>query len=209
MKIETLKSEGYIVDGHILTVYVSATNQQEIQNALAGKEDINVYTDNEAVQQLVETFVGFKYIHSIAGTSAAGIYEVNISDVAPTLEYVITRKQEGIQAYDTSEEVNAFTLGDKNMWLDKETRVGLVNSINIEKAAGKQVTALWFDAVQYSIPIDMALQMLNSLELYALNCYNVTQSHIAAVKALDTIEKVEAYDYTVGYPDKLMFNLNS
>ena len=47
--------------------------------------------------------------------------------------------------------------------------------------------------------------MLNVLEMYALECYNVTQSHIAAVKALDTIEEIESYDYTVGYPKKLSF----
>ena len=38
--------------------------------------------------------------------------------------------------------------------------------------------------------------------------YNATQEHIAAVKALATKEEVEAYDYTSGYPDKLVFNLN-
>ena len=55
------------------------------------------------------------------------------------------------------------------------------------------------------LPISDALAMLNALEMYALDCYNVTQSHIAAVKALDTIEEIESYDYTVGYPKKLSF----
>ena len=50
--------------------------------------------------------------------------------------------------------------------------------------------------------------MLAALELYALASYNATQEHIAAVKALATKEEVEAYDYTSGYPDKLVFNLN-
>ena len=95
------------------------------------------------------------------------------------------------------------------MWLDKETRVGLVNSISIEKAAGKETTTLWFDAVQYEIPVDTALQMLAALELYALDCYNVTQSHIASVKLLDDISMLTEYDYTTGYPEKLVFNLNT
>ena len=93
----------------------------------------------------------------------------------------------------------------KSMWLDKSTRVGLFNSINIEKEAGKTETVLWYDAVKYIIPISDALAMLNALEMYALECYNVTQSHIAAVKALDTIGEIESYDYTVGYPKKLSF----
>ena len=75
----------------------------------------------------------------------------------------------------------------------------------IEKEAGKTETVLWYDAVKYVIPIPDALDMLNTLELYALNCYNVTQSHIAAVRALQTIEEIENYDYTIGYPEKLSF----
>ena len=93
------------------------------------------------------------------------------------------------------------------MWLDKATRVGLANSISIERAAGKETTTLWFDAVQYEIPIDAALQMLSALELYALDCYNITQAHIATVRLLDNVETLSAYDYTAGYPERLIFNI--
>ena len=91
------------------------------------------------------------------------------------------------------------------MWLDKSTRVGLFNSISIEKETGKTDTALWFNGVKYLISVSDALAMLNALELYALNCYNVTQSHIAAVNVLNSIEDIEGYDYTSGYPAKLSF----
>ena len=83
--------------------------------------------------------------------------------------------------------------------------VGLFNSISIEKEIGKTDTVLWYDATKYAIPISDALRMLNEIEMYALNCYNVTQSHIAAVRALQTIEEIENYDYTIGYPEKLSF----
>ena len=77
--------------------------------------------------------------------------------------------------------------------------------ISIEKEAGKTDTVLWYDATKYVIPVSDALAMLNKIEMYALNCYNVTQSHIAAVRSLQTIEEIENYDYTVGYPVKLSF----
>lgn len=125
----------------------------------------------------------------------------------PTIEEVKSLKISQITEYDQSDAVNQFSLDGKRMWLDKDTRVGLVNSINIEKQVGKTTTTLWFEATQYIIPIDAALQMLAALELYALGSYNATQEHIAAVKALATKEEVEAYDYTSGYPDKLVFNL--
>ena len=114
---------------------------------------------------------------------------------------------EKILRHDSSPAVNSFTLAGTRMWLDKATRVGLANSVNIEKAAGKDMTMLWFDGVQYGIPVDSALQMLAALELYALDCYNVTQAHIAAVRLLDDMEALEGYDYTTGYPEKLVFNL--
>lgn len=126
----------------------------------------------------------------------------------PTIEEVKSLKISQIIEYDQSDAVNQFTLGGKQMWLDKDTRVGLVNSINIEQTAGKETTVLWYNAVKYVIPIPLALWMLAALELYALDSYNATQEHIAAVKALATKEEVEAYDYTSGYPDKLVFNLN-
>lgn len=110
-----------------------------------------------------------------------------------------------IQIFDKSTDVNSFEIEGESMWLDKSTRVGLFNSISIEKNAGKSDTVLWYDAIKYIIPISDALSMLNEIEMYALNCYNVTQSHIAAVKSLQTIEEIENYDYTIGYPAKLSF----
>ncbi|MGM9703185.1 MAG: DUF4376 domain-containing protein [Prevotella sp.] len=112
---------------------------------------------------------------------------------------------EQIDTYDTSPAVNSFTLGGKEMWLPKETRVGLVNSITIEKAAGKETTVLWFDGEKYELPVDTALQMLSALELYALDCYNVTAAHKAAVSALVSVEDIVAYDYIANYPSKLNF----
>ena len=112
---------------------------------------------------------------------------------------------EQITEYDQSEDVNSFTLQGKTMWLPKETRVGLVNSVTIEKNAGKETTVLWFGGERYELPVDTALQMLSALELYALECYNVTAAHKAAVNALERVEDVVAYDYTQGYPEKLNF----
>ena len=112
---------------------------------------------------------------------------------------------EQITEYDQSEDVNSFTLQGKQMWLPKETRVGLVNSVTIEKNAGKETTVLWFGGEKYELSVDTALQMLSALELYALECYNVTAAHKAAVNALESVEDVVAYDYTQGYPEKLNF----
>lgn len=126
-------------------------------------------------------------------------------------EYTIDEQKEmkiaEINAYDKSDAVNSFTLAGKQIWLDKDTRVGLVNSISIEKESGRMNTTLWYNAEKYVIPVDDALAMLNQLELYALDCYNVTQSHIAAVRSLSDAGQVEAYSYKTGYPEQLNFVL--
>ena len=122
-----------------------------------------------------------------------------------TLDVIKEEAIEQITEYDQSEDVNSFTLQGKQMWLPKETRVGLVNSVTIEKNAGKKTTVLWFGGERYELSVDTALQMLSALELYALECYNVTAAHKAAVNALESVEDVVAYDYTQGYPEKLNF----
>ena len=122
-----------------------------------------------------------------------------------SLDVIKEEAIEQINEYDQSEDVNSFTLQGKQMWLPKETRVGLVNSVTIEKNAGKETTVLWFGGERYELPVDTALQMLSALELYALECYNVTAAHKAAVNVLESVEDVVAYDYTQGYPEKLNF----
>lgn len=108
-----------------------------------------------------------------------------------------------IEAYDASSAVNGFTLNGSLVWLDKATRVGLMNSTNIAKATGSATTTLWLGGARMVVPCDKAIQLLSALEMYALGCFNVTASHKAAVEALTTIDEVLAYDYTQGYPEQL------
>lgn len=108
-----------------------------------------------------------------------------------------------ITAYDTSSSVNGFMLNGLLVWLDKATRVGLMNSTNIAKAAGQKTTTLWLKGIKLVVDCDKAIQLLSALEMYALECFNVTASHKAAVGELKTIGEVEAYDYKTGYPKML------
>lgn len=130
-----------------------------------------------------------------------------LADYEYTIDEVKEMRVREIGIYDKSDAVNSFSLSGKKMWLSKEDRVGLVNSINIEKQAERLYTVLWFESVKYTIRISDALAMLNALELYALDCYNVTQQHIAAVRNLQTRKEIESYNYAAGYPVKLEFSL--
>lgn len=122
---------------------------------------------------------------------------------AAELAYVVSKKVEEITAYDKSDKVNGFILNGLLVWLDKATRVGLMNSTNIAKATGQQTTTLWLKGIKLVVDCDKAIQLLSALEMYALECFNVTASHKAAVNELTTIEEVEAYDYKADYPKML------
>ena len=113
-----------------------------------------------------------------------------------------------IEAYDTSPAVNGFILNGERVWLDKSTRVGLMNSTQIAKAMGKKTTTLWFGGMQIEVNCDKAIQLLSALEMYALECFNVTAAHKKAVAELNTVEEVLGYDYTKGYPEQLKMEVS-
>lgn len=110
-----------------------------------------------------------------------------------------------IQKHDASEDVNEFTVSGMSMWLDKATRAGLMLRFQAEQATGAYSTTLWHDGIQFPLPLGSAIQMLYALEIYASQCYDNTQRHMSEVQKLNTIEEVESYDYTTGYPEKLSF----
>lgn len=110
-----------------------------------------------------------------------------------------------IISYDSSYDVNCFYMQGKPMWLDKATRAGLMLRFQAEQVMGNESTTLWYGGEQYEIPLLGAFQMLYALEVYASQCYDNTQRHLANIANLETIEEVEAYDYKEGYPEKLEF----
>lgn len=126
---------------------------------------------------------------------------------AAELAYAIRSKVAEIEAYDTSDKVNGFMLNGMTVWLDKATRVGLMNSTTIAKAAGQQTTILWLGDIKLEVDCDKAIQLLSALEMYALECFNVTAAHKAAVSELKTIKEVEAFDVTADYPKQLEMKL--
>ena len=108
-----------------------------------------------------------------------------------------------IDMYDLSSSVNSFVLNGMKVWLDKATRVGLMNSTTIAKASGQKTIILWFGGLKFVMDCDKAIQLLSALEMYALECFNATASHKATVEKLKTIEEVEAYNYKTNYPKML------
>jgi hypothetical protein len=83
----------------------------------------------------------------------------------------------------------------------------LRTSIEAYKALGAEsITKVW-DGQEYTFPITAWDTMLNQVEVYASECFNQTQRHKAAIEVLGTVEDVEGYDFTEGYPERLRFEV--
>ena len=126
-----------------------------------------------------------------------------------TLESVKESVKKLIIDRDNSEEINIFFVNDFPMWLDKSTRVGLKLRFEAEKASEFATTSLWYNGLQFTLPIDEAVKMLCAIEIYASRCYDNTQKHLLLVDKLETIEEVEKYDYRTGYPEYLTFSIKN
>jgi hypothetical protein len=122
-----------------------------------------------------------------------------------TIEQAKTEMESNIRAYDSSKNVNSFYIQDIEVWLDKATRAGLKLRFEAELSMGKETTTLWYNNMQFPLSVENAVNMLYAIEIYASACYDNTQRHIAVVSKLESIEDVDAYDYTSGYPEKLQF----
>ena len=126
---------------------------------------------------------------------------------AEPLEYMRKAMLYYIEKYDISSSVNVFELNGMYTWLDKATRVGLVNSINVIQRAGDQKIELWLGNYKLELDCNKAIELLSKIEIYAMNCFNVTALHKKQVSEFSNIEDFLNYDYKSGYPDKLIINI--
>lgn len=123
------------------------------------------------------------------------------------LEYMRKAMLSYIEKYDISSSVNEFELNGMQAWFDKATRVGLMNSINVTKREGDQKIELWLENYKLELDCDKAIELLSKIEIYAMNCFNVTALHKKQVSEFSNIEDFLNYDYKDGYPDKLIINI--
>mgnify|MGYP007025195561 CR=1 FL=1 len=70
----------------------------------------------------------------------------------------------------------------------------IVNSLNMEKGAGRAVSTLWVEGCTIQLPVDLALGLLQALELYALDCYGVTAAHLSYVEGSQSIQELRDFN---------------
>lgn len=112
-----------------------------------------------------------------------------------------------IEAYDKSEKVNGFTYNGKTLWLSKEERLSLMDRFGRELEEGVEQTNLFYGGEAIPLAPSDALILVKMVSSYADKCFDQTQKHLNNVNRLSTVEELEGYDYTTGYP--AMPNLSS
>ena len=93
-----------------------------------------------------------------------------------------------------------FEYKGKKLWWDKSTRAGLLNLAN---SSTDNVAILIKDDI-ISFNSEFLKDILAQLEVYSSKCLIVTHKHIKAIEKLQTFEDILKYNYTLGYPDKVV-----
>ena len=123
-----------------------------------------------------------------------------------TIEDIRALKLEELATYDTSDAVNGFTIQGAEMWLDGLDRCKLEQGVKDCIKKGRETYGLCIpDVGVLEMPCEKVLEMLAEIDVYAVDCFRTTFLHSEAIKALTTIEEIDAYDFTTGYPEKLVF----
>lgn len=120
-----------------------------------------------------------------------------------SLDMAKERKIAEIAAYSDSDAVNSLTFNGLKTWLTRTVRDGYDTSITAAKNLGEPNVTFMVGDNEMQLPVEQARRVLDLVQRYADACYLVTERHKIAVRALQTVDEVEKYDYTTGYPEKL------
>ena len=128
-----------------------------------------------------------------------------------TIEDAKFEKLAQIDEYDSSNAVNSFDIvvdgNTISAWLTPDQRANYKNSLDSAELLGLEEVHPVFNEMQLTLQTAMAKMALAQIQLYADRCFIVTQTHKAEVNALDSIEAIDNYSITSGYPEKLIFTL--
>ena len=162
----------------------------------------------ESEQDGMLTVATAKYDHEPTEDEIMADYNASVEAVnRMAVQQAQRQKIREIDAYNDSDSVNGFYINGHKVWVDAETRVKGVNGAKAKQTLGATTMSQWLGGQEFTLSPGMAVMLYAQIESYALDCHNVTEQHKSAVLALNTVEEVEAYDITQGYPEMLSFTI--
>lgn len=163
-------------------MFISKTNKIYQWNEIASTNILNNI-------ELLSTY-SLKELDNIYKSNKLGNFEFLYKD--------ILIKQ--ISLYDQSDNINSFIYKGNKYWLDKQQR----SCIKTIVESGLDVIEIVLGENTIELSTEFLKQFILNLEIYAYKCYVNTAKHQQNVKNLKTIKDILAYDFTTGYPDKII-----
>ena len=117
-------------------------------------------------------------------------------------DVVFMKKVLKFQIMKQDSKVNSFSFRGKDYWWDKNTRIGLDRLAN----SGRNSYEIVFGTEIVELSKQELQNILNKLEVYANKCFVNTQKHLNAIEELNTPLELIEYNYTLGYPDKIVID---
>ena len=132
----------------------------------------------------------------------------DVEPIIDPLEQARNEKLKALLAYDNSIKVNGFYVGEQLTWIDRDTRNTYKASIEAAELLGESSIIVPILGMILNIPIDKGKIALAKIQRYADACAIVTATHKMAISQLASESDVMNYDFTQGYPEKLVFDPN-
>lgn len=173
-----------------------------------GYEVVNTYDELNGKNWLLYNKEQADFYEANPTATPEEVYDRKLNVYTPSLDELKVNKIAMIEQADR--EASVFYVNGMHLWLDKELRNSLLNvTLPALQAAGETTAMLWYEGVPpiaIPVPIDILLQAIPALELYATAVYNRTQELKALAYNAQTEEALNEIKIT-GYPTPLTFEL--
>lgn len=137
---------------------------------------------------------------------AAGFVKVEETE-AEKLAKAKAKKLIEIEQYAQTSAVNEFDVNGIKTWFPPDLRSNYSTSLRANEFLNNEQIMFAIGGRAMTTSRHNARYMLAQIQVYADATYMVTQKHKAIVSQLQSVEQVENYDNTKGYPQKLVFTL--
>ena len=99
--------------------------------------------------------------------------------------------------------LNSFIYQGKSYWLDKGTRDSIKNLITASYSPDSEFNLI-LDGEIVTRPASVIQEFLDRLNKYSYECLVTLTKHKNTLKTLHTLPEILKFDYTTGYPEKLI-----
>ena len=136
-------------------------------------------------------------------TEPADEFPVHVEPASDELEQEVGVKEAKLREIDAYD-IYSIAINGNELWIDSEGRKEILRQVKALKADGEHEMTKWLDGVEYTFPFKKWVEIVNRTEAYYLKVNNMKEKHKKNVMELTDDSDIEAYDYTVGYPNKVV-----